>query len=115
LVGTTMMVDGDPRTGLFTHQTAPQIAQAQYDTQACWNARVLGEQLGHALESRSEIEQAKGIIMAITRCSADEAFLQFLRQSQRHNLKPRELAQEIVARSDRFREGEGRSRHGASR
>jgi GAF domain-containing protein len=80
---------------LFAAQAAIVLANAQ----AYWNARVLSEQLGHALESRSEIEQAKGIIMSTTRCSAEEAFLQLVRQSQRQNVKLRELAREIVARA----------------
>ena len=62
---------------LFAAQAAVVLANAQ----AYWDARRLSEQLGNALENRSEIEQAKGIIMSATRCSADEAFAQLVRQS----------------------------------
>lgn len=49
-----------------------------------------------AMESRSVIEQAKGIIMASARCTADEAF-DLLRQiSQDQNIKLRGLAQALV-------------------
>jgi len=186
-VGMTMMVDGQPRTGVFTDPAAPEIDQAQYDTgegpcldafregeikqiesmdddgpwpafrsacldhgihstlslplvvddtpvgamnlyatepeafdpeqlelgrlfaaqaaivlanaQAYWNARRLSEQLGEAMVSRADIEQAKGIIMGATRCSADEAFQQLVRQSQRQNIKLNALAGEIVRRA----------------
>jgi GAF domain-containing protein len=82
---------------LFAAQAAIVLANAQ----AYWDARVLSEQLGQALETRSEIDQAKGIIMATMRCSADEAFHQLVRQSQRQNVKLRDLAREIVGNATR--------------
>lgn len=50
-----------------------------------------------ALASRAEIEQAKGILMAGSRCDADEAFGILRRTSQRQNLKLRDIAHAIVA------------------
>lgn len=57
------------------------------------------ESLNAALLSRATIEQAKGIIMATTRCSADAAFDLLRQQSQALNEKLRDIAAEIVERS----------------
>lgn len=51
------------------------------------------------LESQGPIEQAKGIIMAQTRCDPDQAFEILRRASQRSNTKLRLLADELVART----------------
>jgi len=51
------------------------------------------------LESQAPIEQAKGIIMAQTRCGPDQAFEILRRASQRSNNKLRVLAAELVART----------------
>ncbi len=53
------------------------------------------------LESQGPIEQAKGIIMAQTHCTADEAFEILRRASQRSNTKLRLLALDLVARTSR--------------
>jgi hypothetical protein len=50
------------------------------------------------LQSMPVIEQAKGILMAESRCTAEEAFAMLRAASQRSNMKVRDLAQEIVAR-----------------
>jgi GAF domain-containing protein len=52
--------------------------------------------LRRAIESRAVIEQAKGMIMARDRCTADEAFAMLTRISQQQNVKLRDLAQLIV-------------------
>jgi GAF domain-containing protein len=83
--------------GLFAAQAAIVLANAQ----AYWTARAKSEQLEHALESRAEIEQAKGIIMASLRCTADEAFDVLVRQSQQQNRKLREIAAELVSNVSR--------------
>ena len=57
---------------------------------------MLGEQLQEALVSRAVIEQAKGILMAGTRCDAESAFEQLKRRSQRSNQKLRDVAAGIV-------------------
>lgn len=77
---------------LFASQASIVLANAQ----AYWDARVLSEQLGESLASRAVIEQAKGIIMASLRCSADEAFNYLVKQSQATNIKLRAVAQDIV-------------------
>jgi GAF domain-containing protein len=52
--------------------------------------------LRRAIESRAVIEQAKGMIMARDKCTADEAFAMLTRISQQQNVKLRDLAQLIV-------------------
>jgi AmiR/NasT family two-component response regulator len=60
-------------------------------------ARDTGEQLRIALDSRAVIDQAKGILMALRQISADEAFTLLVEQSQRENVKLRDLATRFVA------------------
>lgn len=55
------------------------------------------QQLRTALTSRAVIDQAKGILMAIREVSADEAFTLLVEQSQRENIKLRDLAERFVA------------------
>ena len=57
-------------------------------------ARLLAKQ-----ETMAVIEQAKGIIMAQSRCTPGEAFDILRRASQRANLPVRELAAQIVAKT----------------
>ncbi|MBK1783106.1 GAF and ANTAR domain-containing protein [Prauserella sp. ASG 168] len=60
-------------------------------------SRLQVEQLEFALVSRSDIEQAKGVLMALHGCSADEAFLRLAQESQSKNTKLREVALELLA------------------
>jgi ANTAR domain len=53
------------------------------------------------IESQGPIEQAKGIIMAQTHCTADQAFEILRRASQRSNTKLRLLALDLVAKTSR--------------
>ncbi|MEV6905170.1 GAF and ANTAR domain-containing protein [Amycolatopsis sp. NPDC051372] len=55
------------------------------------------EQLRTALTSRAVIDQAKGILMALRRISADEAFTLLVEQSQRENVKLRDFAARFVS------------------
>lgn len=50
------------------------------------------DQLREALTRRSVIDQAKGILMALRQISADDAFTLLVEQSQRENVKVRDLA-----------------------
>jgi GAF domain-containing protein len=62
--------------------------------------RDIADLAGHlkaAVQSRAVIDQAKGIIMAQNRCSADDAFRLLVRTSQGRNLKLRVLAERLVA------------------
>lgn len=63
-----------------------------------YQARELVDQLSNGLSSRSEIDQAIGILMAESRCDADTAFTTLARASNNRNVKLRDLAAEIVAR-----------------
>lgn len=59
-------------------------------------ARELVDNLNHALESRDVIGQAKGIIMAGGKCTADEAFDVLRTMSQRQHVKLRDIAQRVA-------------------
>lgn len=54
------------------------------------------ENLQRRLESQPVIEQAKGILMARSHCSPDEAFDMLRRASMRMNRKLRDVAADIV-------------------
>lgn len=87
---------------LDTAQTfATHAAYLLLNHQAYWDARSLSENLREAMASRAEIEQAKGVIIATTGCTPDEAFERLREQSQQENVKLREIAAEIVARAQR--------------
>ena len=88
----------DQRIGLlFASQAAFLLANAQ----AYWDARTLSENLEQAMQSRSTIEQAKGIIISTMAVDADEAMQVLIRQSQDQNIKLRDLAVEIVQNASR--------------
>lgn len=55
------------------------------------------EQLHTALRSRPVVDQACGIVMAVTECDADEAFTLLRKVSQRTNRKLYDLAEGLVA------------------
>ena len=58
------------------------------------------EGLRAAMEHRSVIEQAKGVLMHSMQCSADAAFAVLVAASQRENVKLRDLAVRIAAAQD---------------
>jgi GAF domain-containing protein len=82
---------------LFATQAAFLLANAQ----AYWDARTLSENLEQAMKSRATIEQAKGVIMNTMGCDADAAIAILIEQSQRQNIKLREIADEIVRNTSR--------------
>ncbi|MFS2168601.1 ANTAR domain-containing protein, partial [Variovorax sp. Varisp62] len=61
----------------------------------------LAAQLQLAMDSRATIEQAKGIIMATQRCTADQAFTVLTNLSQQRNFKLNQIAAALVARTGR--------------
>ena len=77
---------------LFASQAAIALANAQ----VYWDARSLSEQLSESIKSREIIDQAKGIIIAAKRCSADEAFNILKQQSHVTNTKVRIIAKQLV-------------------
>ena len=52
--------------------------------------------MAQAMQSRSTIEQAKGIIMSTSGCTPDQAMDLLVQQSQHQNVKLRDIAREIV-------------------
>ena len=60
------------------------------------DAKELVRQLHRALDTRAVIDQAKGILMAAHRISADEAFRRLVKRSQDGNRKLHEVAAEFV-------------------
>lgn len=59
-------------------------------------ARKRAAELETAMNSRAVIEQAKGILMAVHRISADDAMKRLITQSQQTNVKLREIAARFV-------------------
>lgn len=84
-------LDG-PLLGLYT--AAVEVSLRSHDRYL--RASELSAQLRIALESRSVIDQAKGIVMAVRGINADEAFSVLVEQSQRENRKVRLVAEEFV-------------------
>ncbi|WP_181774970.1 GAF and ANTAR domain-containing protein [Amycolatopsis pittospori] len=60
-------------------------------------ARETIQQLQTALTSRAIIDQAKGVLMAVRQIDADEAFSLLVAQSQRENIKLRQVAERFIA------------------
>jgi len=83
----------------LAHQFGVQAAVVLANAQAYWDAHQLSQNLATAMQSRAVIEQAKGILMGMQRCTADEAFQILVRASQRENRKLRDIAEELVTRS----------------
>lgn len=75
---------------------AAQAAAAVHNLRLFDAHRSLAEQTQQAMASRAVIEQAKGVLMAQSRCSADAAFGRLCDASQRENVKLRDIAQRIV-------------------
>jgi GAF domain-containing protein len=86
--------------GFSEHATAmvfaAQAAVVLANSQAYWAAHHLSSQLEIALTSRAAIEQAKGIIMATSGVSADEAFEMLRTESNTTNRKLREVAADLI-------------------
>jgi len=79
----------------FARHAAVVLANAQ----AYWDAHSLSLRLHESMDFRAIIEQAKGILMASQRCSANEAFDLLVAASQRENVKVRDIARRIVDRA----------------
>ncbi|GIF38654.1 transcriptional regulator [Actinoplanes xinjiangensis] len=81
----------------FSGYAAVALANAHlYDATA-----TLAQHMQAAMEFRAVIEQAKGILMAQERCTADEAFALLSRMSQVSNRKLHDVATALVAATDR--------------
>src|SRR3954463_433471 len=91
--------DRDP--GVLDGDTPQPEAEALGGRVEELSALVAG--LHRAMETRGVIEQAKGILIATTGCSPDEAFEMLRLQSQNENRKVLEIARELVAQHQRSR------------
>jgi GAF domain-containing protein len=87
--------DGLELAAMFASYAAVAITNAHLYTHAAATAA----QLQEAMQSRAVIEQAKGIIMGLRQCSADDAFTELVRESQNRNVKVRDVAAEFVQRA----------------
>lgn len=77
---------------LYTTAAEAALRSAQRYLQA--QERVA--QLRAALVHRAVIDQAKGVLMAVRRCSAEEAFALLVEKSQQENVKLRVLAERFI-------------------
>lgn len=77
---------------LFTNSALAAVANAQRHART----RKLAEDLQAALDSRSTIDHAIGILMARGGIDAEQAWAELSRMSQNSNVKVRELASRIV-------------------
>ena len=78
--------------GLFSAAAGQAITNARR-----WqHSRETVTQLERALISRSEIEMAKGVLIAQHGCNPDEAFARLVDESQRRNIKLHTVAQELL-------------------
>jgi AmiR/NasT family two-component response regulator len=78
---------------------AAQAAVALRNAHTYQLTRDLVDELNEALASRDVIGQAKGILMAQARCGPDKAFDILRQESQRRNVKLRDVAVGLVQRT----------------
>lgn len=76
----------------FAHQASALVANAD----AYWSALDQATHMNRAMATRARIEQAKGILMALHSCTAEQAFDMLRRTSQRDNRKLHDIADEVV-------------------
>jgi GAF domain-containing protein len=76
----------------FARQASATLANVEIHDRTV----TLVTQLNEALTSRSVIDQARGILIARTGCTADDAIDTLKQRSQRENRKLRDIAAEIV-------------------
>ena len=82
---------------LELYTAAVEAALRAYDNYR--RARELAAQLRTAMESRSVIDQAKGILIAVHGIDEQHAFQLLVEQSQQRNVKLRDLAAQFVAQA----------------
>jgi GAF domain-containing protein len=88
---------------LYTAGAVAAIANARRYAEA----RRLAENLRRAIESRSVIDQAIGMLMATRRLDAEEAFQMLARESQNTNIKLRDIAARVLDGARRPDSGPG--------
>jgi GAF domain-containing protein len=80
---------------------ASAVAALLKDVRTQHELKDLVAQLETALSTRGPIDQAKGIVMARRRCSADEAFAYLVKLSSNTNIKVREVARQLIEQTVR--------------
>jgi GAF domain-containing protein len=93
----------DPDVVAVGEEIAGLAAVAVHNATTYASAASAAEQMAEAMASRAVIEQAKGVVMALHGCDADQAFALLTKESQRRNHKLREIAREVVERAARSR------------
>ncbi|MFC6082932.1 ANTAR domain-containing protein [Sphaerisporangium aureirubrum] len=100
--GAFSLASAGPLSALFTEHLTVALANiSDYD-----DVLTDAAQLQEALAGRSVIDQAKGIIMHASGCSAEAAFDELRRLSQHHQVKVADLARLLVS--------EHQSKHGGA-
>jgi GAF domain-containing protein len=84
-------------------EVAETIAVAVANADAHWQLTEQARNMRLAMESRSTIEQAKGVLMAQRRVDAEQAFEILREASQRYNRKLRDIAAGIVESTQQVR------------
>ena len=83
---------------LITAQAMADVATiAILQHRAAAAAHTVIDQLGHALDSRVVIEQAKGLLAARSGQDMDSAFARLRRHARNHNLRLADVAQSVIA------------------
>lgn len=81
---------------LYTVTASNAITNARH-----WqHSRDTVAQLETALVSRSDIDQAKGVLRERTGCTADQAFAALVELSQHYNIKLRDVAHQLLEKDD---------------
>jgi hypothetical protein len=88
----------DPFDAELMHLYTAAAGQAISNASRWRQSRETATQLEKALLSRSDIDMAKGALIALHGCEPDEAFAKLVDESQRRNIKVRDLALEMLAR-----------------
>jgi hypothetical protein len=83
---------------------AEQLGATIMSVDAYRSTARLARDMAEAMRSRAVIEQAKGIVMADERITADEAFERLSVLSQHANIKLRDIAQRLVEERSRARD-----------
>jgi GAF domain-containing protein len=76
---------------------AAQCALAVAAQDARERAKAIADQMEEALAARAQVDQAKGIVMSIRHCTAEEAQRLLVERSERANRSLDEVAAEILA------------------
>jgi GAF domain-containing protein len=86
----------DPFDEVLMSLFATSASQAITNARRWQQSRETVAQLQAALVSRSDIDQAKGVLRALHGCSADEAFAMLVRRSQDDNVKLTTVAAQLL-------------------